>query len=444
MKKYRYAAVTCVRWDDDRITEWLDYYQSIGFEHIYIYSNDDEPTALYQKLLPYINREDPFVTFHYYRALGMQRWTLIHCLENHRNEFEWIGQFDVDEYLSLRSTATIDELVQVLPEADSIYFNWVFFGNSNHLQRMPNLLLNYTTRQDGLDRHTRTITRSDAIRVDLLRADSFQGNGVAFYHGWKGRIGEGMRCINVLGHDMSKYYDDFEADAKYIEEHKESLFAVAVHHHYAFQAESDFDRRFARGTAGEHAAQPQWSSLSSTNRANFLSNISAVEDLTLAKYWKHYLSSAWEQTVLPEPDSPNLAMGRPCRQSSVTFGGTESAWQAVDGKLGYKPAFETDAQKTSPVDPFWDVDLGEVRPIHKIIVFNRLDDPEKCAVNIRIMAAKYGEDWEIILTKNDDEAFGGVDGKPLIFCPTQPVTARFIRIAAIDHIVFGLSQVEIY
>ena len=374
----------------------------------------------------------------------MQRWTLVHCLEHHGEEFEWIAQFDTDEYLSLRSFPNVDALITSLQPADSVYVNWVFFGHAGHVERVPNLLLNYTRRQHGLDRHTRTITRRSAIRTDILRSDAFHGPQVAFYHGWKGRLGQGMRCVNVLGHDMASYYDDFGADERYVDEHKEQLFAAAVHHHYAFQSLGDFDRRVARGTAGEHAAQPNWARLSSASREEFLASIGAVEDLALHDYWQTYLRRAWDTPVLPAPEGLNLALGKPCRQSSIAEGGSDTARMAVNGQLGFTAAFETDAQAGSPVDPFWDVDIGEVQPVKLILIFNRLDQYSERAANLRIWLSSDGDHFDLVLEKTDNIAFGGVDGNPLIWRSTQPREARFVRISSADHVPLHLAQIEVY
>ena len=71
--RYKFSIVACARWEAEYITEWVSYHRSIGFDHIYLYCNDDDPTQLYERLSLTLAEPDPFVTFTYYPFLGLQR-----------------------------------------------------------------------------------------------------------------------------------------------------------------------------------------------------------------------------------------------------------------------------------------------------------------------------------------------------------------------------------
>lgn len=70
--KHQSSMVACARWETQYILEWITYHRSIGFDHLYLYCNDDDPTALYEKVMPFTVGENPFVTFIHYNYTGLQ------------------------------------------------------------------------------------------------------------------------------------------------------------------------------------------------------------------------------------------------------------------------------------------------------------------------------------------------------------------------------------
>jgi hypothetical protein len=49
---YKFSLVACARWEEHDIVEWIEYHLSIGVDHFYIYSNDDTPLTLFNRLHP--------------------------------------------------------------------------------------------------------------------------------------------------------------------------------------------------------------------------------------------------------------------------------------------------------------------------------------------------------------------------------------------------------
>ncbi len=50
---HKYSIVACARWERNYIVEWMQYHFLLGFDHIYIYSNDDT-LMIFFVLLPYL------------------------------------------------------------------------------------------------------------------------------------------------------------------------------------------------------------------------------------------------------------------------------------------------------------------------------------------------------------------------------------------------------
>ena len=89
------------------------------------------------------------------------------------------------------------------------------------------------------------------------------------------------------------------------------------------------------------------------------------------------------------------------------------------------------------------VDLGCVRGIHEIIIYNRLD--ASCggrARKLRVLISDDGEGWGVLYV-HDGTSFGGVDGFPLRI-PCGGNQARFVRIKLAEVQYLHLDEIEVY
>jgi hypothetical protein len=118
---------------------------------------------------------------------------------------------------------------------------------------------------------------------------------------------------------------------------------------------------------------------------------------------------------------------------------------AVDGVKNGKYAFHTGQQ----AHPWWQVDLGRVTPIARVVVFNRLDYAPGLhnADNVRILTSDDGTNWTL-RHDNQGRHFGGISGaKPLkVVFKEAEVKARFVRlqVPSAKPIFLHLDEVEIY
>lgn len=99
--------------------------------------------------------------------------------------------------------------------------------------------------------------------------------------------------------------------------------------------------------------------------------------------------------------------------------------------------------------PWWQVDLGDVRQVGRILVYNRLDYAPGLhnADTLRIFASLDGEDW-FLCHDNEGRHFGGVHGAPpleVIF-EDDGIAARFIRLMIPSEapVFLHLDEVEVY
>ena len=110
-----------------------------------------------------------------------------------------------------------------------------------------------------------------------------------------------------------------------------------------------------------------------------------------------------------------------------------------------KYAFHT-AQEPNP---WWQVDLGEVLPISRVVIFNRLDYAPGLhnADNLRVLTSEDGRQWAL-RHENKDKHFGGISGAPPLEVrfKEDDVRGRFVRlqIPSSVPVFFHLDEVEVY
>jgi len=135
----------------------------------------------------------------------------------------------------------------------------------------------------------------------------------------------------------------------------------------------------------------------------------------------------------------------PGTDAAQTSSTTADAAGACDGVKDGKYGFHTGQQP----NPWWQVDLGKVVPIGRIVVCNRLDYAPGLhnADNLQILASDDGQAWTL-RHDNKGQHFGGIQGaRPLeVAFATKPLRARFIRlmIPSAAPIFFHLDEVEVY
>jgi hypothetical protein len=294
------SIMACARSETPYITEWLLYHRYIGFDHVYLYCNDDDPADLYGEILPFRHGEAPFVTFHHYPKQGEQFKMMMHALRHHKDTSEWIAFLDIDEFLVLFGLDDIKKYLRRCPsEWDSVHFNWSLFGNNGHAERPSgSVMLKYTRRGEQLDHNTKTITRSAKIDPSLITRKTW------IWHGWEGLFGPDFVAVNVLGDPMDRvlgsdngmtYLKSAEVQAR--------IRNKAVVNHYAFKSARDLELRVQRGLGGDFGGQIKWKHLAQAGGAEaMLQELSATEDTYLADYWNRYLRDCRQNYILPESE----------------------------------------------------------------------------------------------------------------------------------------------
>jgi len=94
--------------------------------------------------------------------------------------------------------------------------------------------------------------------------------------------------------------------------------------------------------------------------------------------------------------------------------------------------------------PWWEVDLGEAKPLQKVVIYNR-GDGQMGERNTRIMVllSEDGKEFREVYRHNGTVFLGHADKKPLE-APLDGAKARFVRLQLPGKSYFHLDEVEVY
>ncbi|MFP4192218.1 MAG: discoidin domain-containing protein [Candidatus Hydrogenedentota bacterium] len=150
------------------------------------------------------------------------------------------------------------------------------------------------------------------------------------------------------------------------------------------------------------------------------------------------VEAAWvhdDRQFHAEPDSP----GEPST--------AQDASGAVDGVKTSDFGFHT---ASNEVDPWWQVDLGEVRRLDRVVVYNRTGGHEDRTRDIQVLVSEQNpeesgpEDFRLVYEHDGSLFYGAAEDDPLTVLFEEAVDARVVRLRVPGRVSFALVEVEVY
>jgi hypothetical protein len=117
----------------------------------------------------------------------------------------------------------------------------------------------------------------------------------------------------------------------------------------------------------------------------------------------------------------------------------EDAIGAVDGVKDGKWGFHTELEN----DPWWQVDLGALTAIDRVLLFNRCDHTAGRIARLMLLLSDDGREFRPIYQHSGAVFYGQPDGKPLAIS-LGGKTARFVRIQLPGQNCLHLDEVEVH
>lgn len=146
----RVALVCIAKNEENYIQEWIDYHIKLGFDKIFIYQNDWRWTGETENVIKFE-----------LDGIDRQRTAYNHFLKTFNNDYDWVGFFDVDEFLVLKKHNNIKSFIQDYSDYNSIGINWVFFGSNGHteINEEYSVIKRFTKRKNTVDQHIKCLVK---------------------------------------------------------------------------------------------------------------------------------------------------------------------------------------------------------------------------------------------------------------------------------------------
>lgn len=198
------VALVCVAKNEDHyIQEWIDYNKKLGFDDIFIYTNDWD-----------YSNPDPNIHILPINGGNKQVYSYCYFIKTHHNEFDWAAFFDVDEFLVLKKHNNIKEFLSDYQECNGVAINWALFGDNGHKTVKNNnysVLERFTKRQSSINNHIKTILNLKKTGVVDMNVHKPSVNicNTEYKNITTSFNDEGSLDIAQINHYFGKSYEEF-------------------------------------------------------------------------------------------------------------------------------------------------------------------------------------------------------------------------------------------
>ena len=207
---------TFVRNQNLYIKEFIDFYQKIGVNKIFLYDNNDENGEKFNDLLKeYIDNNT--VSIINWRGKNNENEKMMDdCYKNNYNKYDWLIFYSIDEYIHIKDYYDIKSFLseQKFDNCECIYLNWLFHTDNNKLNYDNNTLQSrfpitelQSIKNDSYIKHfVKPIMKGHGLLFDITNLYKLSDN-------IKGCDGNGNKVIfngnEIKENDLENNYIDY-------------------------------------------------------------------------------------------------------------------------------------------------------------------------------------------------------------------------------------------
>ncbi|HKP26200.1 MAG TPA: glycosyltransferase family 2 protein [Dongiaceae bacterium] len=159
------------------LLEWIAYHRLLGFEQIVLYDNDSNDASA--RILAPLARAGVISVRRWRSRRRQQVKAHNDALERMRGHIEWCLYADVDEFLALDASRTLDDLVPREPDISGIGIPWRIYTAAGKRHRGTELTI---------ERFTRAVTINDCHVKSLVRLRDISRMSVHIPKAFRGRL----------------------------------------------------------------------------------------------------------------------------------------------------------------------------------------------------------------------------------------------------------------
>jgi hypothetical protein len=128
------------------LKEWIEHYLFFGAEHIYLINNNSTDDYL-RVLMTYL--DNGLVSLFDCHKENYQVGAYMELLPMLRAETEWIGVFDLDEFIYSVNGSSIPEALSIYGDYDAVLIPWLSFGSNGFVQQPLSVVENFVRRGEA-------------------------------------------------------------------------------------------------------------------------------------------------------------------------------------------------------------------------------------------------------------------------------------------------------
>jgi formylglycine-generating enzyme required for sulfatase activity len=126
------------------------------------------------------------------------------------------------------------------------------------------------------------------------------------------------------------------------------------------------------------------------------------------------------------------------QQTATAADPATDAAGGVDGVIDGTFGFHTGQDRS----PWWQVDLGDVQPLDRVVIYNRTAVPDRVS-RVAVLLSDDGQRWTEAYRHDGTVFFGHSDGKPLNV-RLEARRARYVRLQVPDDTWLHLDEVQVF
>ena len=126
------------------IKEFINYYLNLGIKTIFLYDNNDLDGENFEDILDLEIKNGLVIIINYRGFIKPQKKAFDDCYLNNKYNFDWIGFYDVDEYLYIENYTNINQFLSLskFKNCSSILINWKNYGDNDYIRYKPKPIQN--------------------------------------------------------------------------------------------------------------------------------------------------------------------------------------------------------------------------------------------------------------------------------------------------------------
>ena len=127
------TAICCIaKFENWYLEEWADYHLSLGFDHIYLYDNND-PAG--ERIISSVSENERVTVIDCRGKTAYQNVAYTDFYKRFGKAYDWIAYIDVDEFITFSEESGLRSIKDFLSRFDSqvdiVHLNWMCYGDDD-------------------------------------------------------------------------------------------------------------------------------------------------------------------------------------------------------------------------------------------------------------------------------------------------------------------------